>query len=54
MDVCSVAEAGRGEVSADVRVLPGESVVEEVRTGALDGAVGTGVVTRRVPAGLVV
>lgn len=54
VDVCSVAEAGRGEVNADVRVLPGESMVEEVRTGALDGAVGTGVVTRRVLAGLVV
>ncbi|XP_043771546.1 uncharacterized protein LOC122702105 [Cervus elaphus] len=54
VDVCSVAEAGRGEVNADVRVLPGEPTVEEVRTGALDGAVGTGVVTRRVLAALVV
>ena len=54
VDVCSVAEAGRGEVNADVRVLPGESMVEEVRTGARDGAVGPGVVTRRVLAALVV
>ena len=54
VDVCSVAEAGRGEVKGDVRVLAGVSMVEEVRTGARDGAVGTGVVTRRVLAALVV
>ena len=54
VDVCSVGEAGRGEVNADVRVLAGESMVEEVRTGAWDGAVGTGVVTRRVLAALLV
>ena len=54
VDVCPVAEAGRSEVNADVRVLTGESMVEEVRTVARDGAVGMGVVTRRVLAALVV
>ena len=54
VDVCSVAEAGRGEVNGDVRVLAGVSMVEEVRTGDRDGAVGTCVVTRRVLAALVV
>ena len=54
MDVCSVGEAGKGEVNGDVRVLAGVSMVEEVRTGDRDGAVGTCVVTRRVLAALVV
>ena len=54
VDVCSVAEAVRGEVNADARVLAGESMVDEVRTGARDGAVGMGVVTRRVLAALLV
>ena len=54
VDVCSMAEAVRGEVNADARLLAGESMVDEVRNGARDGAVGTGVVTRRVLAALVV
>ena len=54
VDVCSVAEAERGEVNGDVRVLAGVSMVEEVRTGTRDGAVGTGVVSRRVLVALLV
>ena len=54
VDMCSMAEAMRGEVNTDARVLAGESMVDEVRTGARDGAVGTVVVTRRVLEALVV